>query len=294
MDNKPSQRIKKADIDNLADIYSRFVLSDDDDDDEYDSLKIFKRDGGEKDSFRQPQAKPPLPETNAERRARISQATQAAATETRNRKRDEEQKAAELAAKRRRANRQAEQQAKERERKQEEERLAESARRHAEDEQWATQDAEAREQERLRNIETQRLKAERLRRKKQKSSCKEGPSGGSFVKATAWDTWSTACESLANPSTLIQFPDPPTYGCKLLIARKNACLKGDHLQACHHDLERMLRTSGEYCHDFLRKLTFRFHPDKFSACSEEVRGEMEGKAKDLFQMLRKLMETAGR
>ena len=88
----------------------------------------------------------------------------------------------------------------------------------------------------------------------------------------------------------MQFPDPLSYGCENLGARRNGCLKGDYLQACHHDLERMLRGSGQYGHDFLRRLTHQFHPDKFSACPEEVRAEMKRKAKDTFQMLRRLVE----
>ena len=35
----------------------------------------------------------------------------------------------------------------------------------------------------------------------------------------------------------------------------------------------------------------RFHPDKFSACAEGVRGGMEGRGKDMFLMLGRLMEV---
>ncbi|MCJ1232013.1 hypothetical protein MMC12_008694 [Toensbergia leucococca] len=163
--------------------------------------------------------------------------------------------------------------------------------------------AEAREQERLRNKETERLRAAReasqaqareqarLTLEAERSRRAEEKLRHELVRTTAWKTWSASCESLSDPSALTRFPDPPTYGCKMPTKRQNACLKGDHLQACHHELEWMLRGSGQYCHDFVRQLTFKFHPDKFSACPDAVRAKMEGKAKDMFQMLRKLMEV---
>ena len=100
-----------------------------------------------------------------------------------------------------------------------------------------------------------------------------------------WQTWHTSLAPLDSPSSLTSFPDPPAYAC-----HRDDCLKGSHLQACHHDLERMLRGSGEYSRAFLRKLTHHFHPDKFSACPVEVREAMAVKAKEMFQMLGRLLD----
>ncbi|MCJ1228599.1 hypothetical protein MMC12_005260 [Toensbergia leucococca] len=101
-----------------------------------------------------------------------------------------------------------------------------------------------------------------------------------------YQNWSASCTSLNDPTSLTHFPSPPSSHC-----HQSNCLRGDHLDACHHDLERMLRGSGEYSREFLRRWWVRFHPDKFSACAEGVRGGMEGRGKDMFLMLGRLMEV---
>ena len=55
----------------------------------------------------------------------------------------------------------------------------------------------------------------------------------------------------------------------------------------------MLQESGKYDDvGFLRDLTIMFHPDKFSKWPEDggVRKEAQEKAKEMFQLIRKLME----
>ena len=113
-------------------------------------------------------------------------------------------------------------------------------------------------------------------------------SGPTYSSSTDYSRWTAACESM---HITFKFPDPPTYNCGLALKRPNACMSHSSLQACQHDLEKMLRVSGEYNMGFLRKLTIMFHPDKFSRWPEEggVRKQGQEKAKEMFQLLRRLM-----
>ncbi|MCJ1480154.1 hypothetical protein MMC06_000308 [Schaereria dolodes] len=187
-------------------------------------------------------------------RARGSREAQAAAKERRDREQQEAQAAADLAARRRRAGQQAD-------RKEQEERR------------------KARQTPRGDSVP-----------KKSPTELEFQWEADICASGDQWKIWSTACQCLANPITLLRFPNPPGYHCKMVNDKQNSCLKAEHLKICHHDLERTLRGSGMYSYEFLRKLTFKFHPDKFSACPEEVREEMKIKAQEVFQLLRKLIE----
>ncbi|MCJ1237768.1 LIM and calponin domains-containing protein 1 [Varicellaria rhodocarpa] len=111
-----------------------------------------------------------------------------------------------------------------------------------------------------------------------------------YSPSTDYLRWTAACESM---HTTFKFPDPPAYKCGLALKRPNACMNRSTLQGCEHDLEKMLRESGEYGMGFLRKLTIMFHPDKFFRWPEEggVRKRGQEKAKEMFQLLRRLMEA---
>ncbi|MCJ1239391.1 hypothetical protein MMC14_007387 [Varicellaria rhodocarpa] len=110
-----------------------------------------------------------------------------------------------------------------------------------------------------------------------------------------WTTWNSAAQLLSDPATASSapFPDPPYYLCRRKNERLDPCLRGSHLVACHHDLKQMLTGSRQYSHGFLKALAVRFHPDRFSKFTEEegVKAVMQAKAKDMFQMLRLLMEA---
>ncbi|KAF8851211.1 hypothetical protein BDZ45DRAFT_767251 [Acephala macrosclerotiorum] len=55
------------------------------------------------------------------------------------------------------------------------------------------------------------------------------------------------------------FPKPGNFRC-----RGNDCLKADNINCCHHDLEKVLRGSGEFSERWLKKERHQWHPDKFS------------------------------
>ena len=108
-----------------------------------------------------------------------------------------------------------------------------------------------------------------------------------------YSLWTAAYKTMH--STFI-FPDPPrTYRCRSRgFARQDACLKSTNVKVCQHGLERMLRGgSEEYSYAFLKGLTIMFHPDRFSRWPEEggVREQGQEKAKEMFQLVRKLMEV---
>ena len=45
-------------------------------------------------------------------------------------------------------------------------------------------------------------------------------------------------------------------------------MKVDKITACHHDLEKMLKGSGGYNVEWLKKERMRWHPDKFPGQGE--------------------------
>ncbi|CZR56480.1 uncharacterized protein PAC_06368 [Phialocephala subalpina] len=54
------------------------------------------------------------------------------------------------------------------------------------------------------------------------------------------------------------FPKPHGFRC-----RGKDCLKVDNIKCCHHDLEKVLRGSGEFSGKWLKKERLQWHPDKF-------------------------------
>jgi hypothetical protein len=100
----------------------------------------------------------------------------------------------------------------------------------------------------------------------------------------AYVRFSDEMDLLLEPGKLHQFPDLSKY--------MNACdddsckaLKEDNagISICTHDLERLLRGSGDYTVDFLKSERNTWHPDKFARyCHPDFRDNLKAKAETLF------------
>jgi hypothetical protein len=65
----------------------------------------------------------------------------------------------------------------------------------------------------------------------------------------------------------------------------------DGIQACQHDVERLLRASGLYSYEWLRQERLRWHPDRFGRlCEESWREAGKKMAGEMFKMIHALME----
>jgi hypothetical protein len=65
----------------------------------------------------------------------------------------------------------------------------------------------------------------------------------------------------------------------------------DGIQACQHDIEKLLRASGLYSYEWLRQERLRWHPDRFGRlCDESWREQGKKMAGEMFKMIHSLME----
>lgn len=65
----------------------------------------------------------------------------------------------------------------------------------------------------------------------------------------------------------------------------------DSIQACQHDIERLLRASGLYSYEWLRQERLRWHPDRFGRlCDEHWREAGKKMAGEMFKLIHVLME----
>ncbi|KAK7981637.1 hypothetical protein PG996_009328 [Apiospora saccharicola] len=87
-----------------------------------------------------------------------------------------------------------------------------------------------------------------------------------------WKTETDSCLSL-NAPPLAKFPQLPAEVCTCEeLTCKFEKEKNGGLAACEHDLEQVLRASGKYNRDWLRKERLRWHPDQVARrCSPEAR-----------------------
>lgn len=87
-----------------------------------------------------------------------------------------------------------------------------------------------------------------------------------------WKTETDSCLSTTAPP-LPEFPQLPADVCTCEeLTCKFEKEKEGGLAACEHDLEQVLRASGKYSRDWLRKERLRWHPDQVARrCSPEVR-----------------------
>ncbi|CAO2653002.1 Nn.00g024130.m01.CDS01 [Neocucurbitaria sp. VM-36] len=65
----------------------------------------------------------------------------------------------------------------------------------------------------------------------------------------------------------------------------------DGIQACQHDVERLLRASGLYSYEWLRQERLRWHPDRFGRlCEESWREAGKKMAGEMFKLMSVLIE----
>lgn len=80
------------------------------------------------------------------------------------------------------------------------------------------------------------------------------------------------------------FPTFKNFGCA-----KTGCLKGETIGCCHHDLEKVLRGSGQFSEKWLKKERHQWHPDKFPGTCERMVGARE-RAGEVFKLCQKLLD----
>ena len=63
------------------------------------------------------------------------------------------------------------------------------------------------------------------------------------------------------------------------------------LGACQHDVERLLRASGSYSMEWLRKERLQWHPDRFGRrCHPDFKEALQKKATELYSIFETLIE----
>lgn len=93
--------------------------------------------------------------------------------------------------------------------------------------------------------------------------------------------------SVTSPALLSSFPYLPAT---VLLCTIPICVlqKADPagLRACKHDVERLLRASGEYTYEWLRQERLRWHPDRFGRlCEENWKEEGKRLAEEMFKIV---------
>jgi hypothetical protein len=74
------------------------------------------------------------------------------------------------------------------------------------------------------------------------------------------------------------------------VPRKN--IEGG-VRACKHDIERLIRGSGQYSLAWLRKERLVWHPDRFGQkCDVDFRSELVKKATTLYAIFEELLHEA--
>ena len=138
-------------------------------------------------------------------------------------------------------------------------------------------------EERRREKQAKRQEEEEERRREKREAKKEAERlerfGITQKERLSFETWSKACADFFADSSLT-FPKPPTYRCK-----KVNCIRGEHIEACHHDVERTMLGSGCYTKDWLKKERLKWHPDKFHAM-----GKTQTMASEMFVLIQRLID----
>lgn len=86
------------------------------------------------------------------------------------------------------------------------------------------------------------------------------------------------------------FPAPPLeISICELVACKNRKIDST-LMSCVHDMETLLRASGEYSYQWLKNQAINWHPDRIGQRTEpEFRAEANKKSTEMFSIFQELM-----
>jgi len=96
-----------------------------------------------------------------------------------------------------------------------------------------------------------------------------------------------------SPGTLRRpdFPQPPAQICTCQLAGCVQRKTDKGLRACRHDMEKLLRASGEYSMAWLRKERLAWHPDRFARrCAPGSREVLVGMATEMFEIYDELID----
>jgi hypothetical protein len=105
--------------------------------------------------------------------------------------------------------------------------------------------------------------------------------------------WKVACEKHFVGKGLRTFPNPPIGICTCVqpgcVARKASDDTG--LKVCKHDVEALLRASGCYSGEWLRKERIPFHPDKYGMrCDPDVKSILVKKSTEMYSIFQELLD----
>jgi hypothetical protein len=109
---------------------------------------------------------------------------------------------------------------------------------------------------------------------------------------TSYAQWTKQCdEYFACKAPRTTFKHPPQSVCR---CREVFCMQRKNIEgavgACKHDLEALLRGSGEYSLAWLRRERLRWHPDKFGQrCDSIFRPELTKKATQMYALFEELI-----
>lgn len=106
--------------------------------------------------------------------------------------------------------------------------------------------------------------------------------------------WKAECSKLAHPYMVVglhEFPAPPEAAC---VCTEPACRQWKSpqtaLQACKHDLRRLITFDPEYTREWLKKERVKWHPDKFTKVRVGLRADFQAKATHMFTLYEALMD----
>jgi len=106
--------------------------------------------------------------------------------------------------------------------------------------------------------------------------------------------WKDLCDSLFNGAALIKtFPHLPADICTCDIQVCGLRKVDTMLLACRHDVERLLKASGQYSLGWLRTERLAWHPDRFGRkCSPESKDLLLKKATEMYTIFEELIADA--
>lgn len=107
----------------------------------------------------------------------------------------------------------------------------------------------------------------------------------------AYRMWKKTCDryfALKKRTTFAETPEP------VEVCKDRGCASRrqelDSIGTCKHDVESILRGSGQYNIAFLRKERLRWHPDKFArSCDPSARQELAAKATQMYAIMEELI-----
>jgi hypothetical protein len=156
------------------------------------------------------------------------------------------------------------------------------------------EEGKRREQEnKLREEDKKREEAKRHQEQEAKAK-RERMTIEKEILARYYDFWKSGYENkLTAQKTLTVFPFLPVNICK---CHKISCLlsknEKDSLKACHHDVEKLLRASGNYSTEWLRKERLQWHPDRFGrSCDPDHRDILIRQTTELYAIFGILIDA---